>query len=82
VSAAVVAVGAVLRWQAPALAGAVVLSGHAAVQLGPWLVDLAGTAPRWVTLGVVGGFLLILGTSYERRLQQVRDGRSWLVSLR
>ena len=50
--------------------------------LTPWLVGLAGTAPRWVVLAVAGATLFGLGTSYERRLRQAREVRVRLVTMR
>jgi hypothetical protein len=80
--AVVVVVGAVRRLQAPLVLGAIALALHAVVQLGPWIVQLAGTVPRWVVLSLAGALLLGLGTTYERRLKQVRDVRLMVTGMR
>jgi hypothetical protein len=81
-AAAVVLAGAVLRWQAPLLAGAATLGVHALVQLAPWLAAAYQALPRWVVLGCLGALLLAVGATYERRLQQVRLARHRLLALR
>lgn len=80
--AAVVVAGAVLRLQGPLVLGAVALAVHAVVQLGPWVVQLAGTVPRWVGLSLAGALLLALGTTYERRLKQAHDAQLMIASMR
>ena len=79
---AVLLAGAVLRWQAPLLAGALALGVHALVQLAPWLAQAYQALPRWLVLGALGVLLLAVGATYEQRLQQVRLARHRLLALR
>lgn len=72
VALAVLAVGAVRRLQAPALLGAAVLAVDAFVQLSPFLAAAYDVAPRWVSIGVVGLFLLGAGATYEQRVRDLR----------
>lgn len=59
--AAVATVGAWRRLLAPLVIGAVAALFAALSQLGPWAVGL----PRWLTIGVVGAGLLVVGARFE-----------------
>lgn len=56
------------RLQAPLVLGGAVLALDAVILLGPY----AAAAPRWVSIGGAGLVLLVLGTTFERRLRDVR----------
>jgi hypothetical protein len=77
-SAAVLALGARLRWQALVVIGATSAALVAVSQLGPYAVGL----PRWLTLGVTGAVLLVLGARYERSRMEARRAAQWLSGLR
>ena len=68
VAAAVVAAGAQLRLAALLEVGGTAMLLVVASVLGPHIVVL----PRWVSLGTVGAALLVLGSTWERRLQEMR----------
>lgn len=75
---ALVLVGAALRWQAPLLVGAVV---GAALVLREWAPH-AGLVPPWVWIAAAGTALLVVGVTWERRLQDLRGGADYLARLR
>ena len=77
-SAATLALGVRLRWQSPVLTGAVGLAVDAVAQLGPYAVGL----PRWLSFGVVGLTLLLLGARYEQRRRDASQAVRWVVALR
>ncbi|RKS75622.1 hypothetical protein CLV35_2099 [Motilibacter peucedani] len=77
-AALVTVVGARTRLAAPLLIGAGVLAVDALAQVGPAVAAL----PRWVVVGALGALLVALGTTYERRLRQVRALTTRLHSLR
>ncbi|MBA3745631.1 hypothetical protein, partial [Sporichthya sp.] len=56
------------RLQAPLVLGGAVLAVDALIQLGP----VAAGLPRWVSIGGAGLVLLVLGTTFERRLRDLR----------
>ena len=56
------------RLQAPLVLGGAVLALDALIQLGP----VAAGLPRWVSIGGAGLVLLVLGTTFERRLRDLR----------
>ena len=72
---ATVVVGAHWRLQAPLGLGAGVLVWLALDQLGPALAELTAELPRWLPLALGGVVLLVLGSTYERRLVQLRHAR-------
>jgi len=47
-------------------------------QLGPYAVGL----PRWLSFGVVGLALLLLGARYEQRRRNARQAAQWMAHLR
>lgn len=65
---AVLLVGARLRWIAPLLAGGAVVLVLAVLNIAPY----AAALPRWVLFGTVGALLLLLGITWEKRLQSAR----------
>ncbi|HUR72696.1 MAG TPA: hypothetical protein VMZ00_00365 [Sporichthya sp.] len=56
------------RLQAPLVLGGAVLALNALIQLVPY----AAAVPRWVSIGSAGLLLLVLGTTFERRLRDLR----------
>jgi len=68
VGASLVAVGAQLRLACPLTAGGLAVAAVVLRVLGPQVAEL----PRWLTLGVLGAALLVLGSTWERRLQDAR----------
>jgi hypothetical protein len=81
-AAAVLVAGVVRRLRGPVLIGAAALTVHAVAQLGPWVVRTAADMPRWLSLAVVGVLVLGLGTTYERRLRELKAVRLSLSGLR
>ena len=72
---ALLAVGALLKWQAPFVAGSSVLVLIALVELGPYVAEVH----RWVLIGLTGLLLFAVGATWEKR---VRDGRAALSYVR
>jgi hypothetical protein len=68
--------GAWRRLQAPVALGAGTVVLVALHELGPDVLRLAGTLPRWVPLAVAGALLVGLGISYERRLGDLHRARA------
>lgn len=75
---AFLAFGIVQRWSAPFLAGAVTTGVLALRHLGP----VADALPRWISLGVVGLALLVVGVSWEQRQRDLRAAARYLGALR
>jgi hypothetical protein len=74
---AVLVVGALRRWQALVVLGAVTAVVVALSQLLPYAVLL----PRYLTLGSLGILLLAVGARYEQRRADARHAVSWLASM-
>jgi hypothetical protein len=74
---AVTLYGAWSRQQAPLVIGGAVLAVDAIAQLAPY----AAALPRWVSIGAVGFLLLALGTTYERRMRDLRTLADRLTQL-
>ncbi|MCW2510382.1 MAG: conserved rane protein of unknown function [Modestobacter sp.] len=72
-----VVVGTLLHRQAPFVLGACALAFVVVTRLGPY----APLLPTWVTLAAAGLLLLVLGATYERRLQQAREAVAWVAQL-
>jgi len=70
-------VGLRLRWQALIAPATACLCAVVFAQLEPYAVG----APRWLTLAMVGVLLIVTGARYERRLEDARSLRAWLVGL-
>ncbi|MGW0606799.1 SCO7613 C-terminal domain-containing membrane protein [Streptomyces sp. NPDC002640] len=75
---AVTVAGAVRRLQAPLVLGGTVLVLDALHELAPYLVHALGALPRWAPPAAAGLLLLLLGTTYERRLRDARRAREAL----
>jgi hypothetical protein len=74
---ALVAVGTLAHRQAPFVLGAGALAFIAATRLGRY----APLLPPWITLAAAGLVLLVLGATYERRLQQAREAVAWVAQM-
>lgn len=74
VAAAVLGAGVVLRWGAPVIAGAAVLLLLVLANVGPTALGL----PRWILIAVAGLVLLLVGTTWEKR---VAEGRALVARL-
>lgn len=74
---AVLVVGALRRWQALVVLGAVAAAVVTLSQLLPYAVLL----PRYLTLGSLGVLLLAVGARYEQRRADARQAVSWLASM-
>jgi hypothetical protein len=82
VAAGVVLAGVRVRLAAPVVVGSVVLAAHTLAQLGPALVELGTSVPRWTVLAAVGALLLLEGATYERQVSRLRAAAVRLASLR
>lgn len=76
-AAAVTAFGTSTHRQAPFLLGAFSLAVAVIGRLAPY----APLLPRWLTLGLAGLVLLLLGATYERRLKQAREAVAWIARM-
>ncbi|GAA2126711.1 SCO7613 C-terminal domain-containing membrane protein [Nocardioides bigeumensis] len=70
--------GAAMRWSAPLLVGAGVGLVLVLREWGPY----AAAVPPWVVIGVAGSLLLVVGVTWEARLQELRRGAAYLARLR
>jgi hypothetical protein len=71
--------GVRLRWTAPVVFGAVA-GGLLALRLAaPYVGD---AVPRWVLIGAAGALLIATGVTWERRLQEARQLRAYVLGLR
>jgi type VI protein secretion system component VasK len=77
-AAALTVAGTLLHRQAPFVVGAATLLVVTVGRLAPYTPLL----PRWITLGVVGLLLLLVGATYERRRQQAREAVAWVGQMR
>ncbi len=76
---ALVLAGARLRWTAPVVFGAAA-GGLLVLRLAaPYIGD---TVPRWVLIGAAGALLIATGVTWERRLREARQLRSYVLGLR
>jgi len=78
---ATVLLGARGRLQAPLAVGAAVLGVLAMHELGPALVGVTAELPRWLPLAAGGALLLAVGSTYERRLADLRRARDAFTRL-
>ncbi|PZA18995.1 SCO7613 C-terminal domain-containing membrane protein, partial [Modestobacter versicolor] len=76
-AAALVVAGTLLHRQAPFVLGAGALAFVVVSRLGPY----APLVPTWVALAAAGLVLLVLGATYERRLQQAREAVAWVAQM-
>jgi hypothetical protein len=70
--------GVALRWSAPLVVGAVVGSLLVVRELAPY----AAQVPTWLTIGVSGALLLVVGITWESRIQDARRASRYLTALR
>ncbi|HWI43685.1 MAG TPA: hypothetical protein VNS81_08690 [Nocardioides sp.] len=75
---ALMLLGARLRWSAPLLAGSAV----GTVLVLRELAAFPGEIPTWVWIGLAGTLLVVVGTTWERRLVEVRQAVGYLGRLR
>jgi hypothetical protein len=73
---ATVLLGARARLRAPLAVGAAVLGVLALHELGPALAGLTADLPRWLPPALGGALLLAVGSTYERRLADLRRARA------
>lgn len=78
---ATVLLGARTRLQAPLVVGAAVLGVLAVHELGPALAGLTAELPRWLPPALGGALLLAVGSTYERRLAELRRARDAFTRL-
>ncbi|WP_419183846.1 SCO7613 C-terminal domain-containing membrane protein, partial [Streptomyces albidus (ex Kaewkla and Franco 2022)] len=70
--------GARWRLQAPLLLGGATLVAVGVHELGPYVAQVAGLLPRWLTIALAGLLLVVAGATYERRLEEARRlKRAW-----
>ena len=70
--------GAAVRWGAPVTVGAAVGTLLVLRELAPY----AAQVPTWLTIGVSGALLLIVGITWESRMNDVRRASHYLTALR
>jgi hypothetical protein len=70
--------GTLLHRQAPFVLGAGTLLLVVVGRLAPYTPLL----PWWVTLGIPGLLLFVVGATYERRRQQAREAVAWVAQMR
>jgi cell division protein FtsW (lipid II flippase) len=76
---ALVGAGLQLRWTAPVAVGAVVGALTVLRLAAPYIGD---TVPRWVLIGSAGALLILMGVTWERRLQEARQVMGYVRALR
>ena len=74
-----VVTGARLRWTAPLLLGAVVGTVEVVRLAAPYVGD---AVPRWVLIGSAGALLIVMGVTWERRVQEARRVMGYVQGLR
>ncbi|MET1132792.1 MAG: hypothetical protein ABWX60_05160, partial [Aeromicrobium sp.] len=74
VAAAFLAAGLVLRWGAPVIAGSAVLLVLVLANVGPTALGLQ----RWILIAIAGLILLVVGTTWEKR---VAEGRALMLRI-
>jgi hypothetical protein len=82
VAAGIALAGGHARLLAPLLLGGAVAIMDAGHELAPAVRQLAGLAPRWVPIAVMGVVLLAVGASYEARLRDLGRLRAVLGQMR
>ncbi|MTB86943.1 hypothetical protein H9L21_08760 [Aeromicrobium senzhongii] len=78
VAAACLAAGVVLRWGAPVVAGSAVLLLVVLANVGPTALALQ----RWILIAAAGLVLLVVGTTWEKRVAEGRALVARLAALR
>ncbi|KOG38866.1 SCO7613 C-terminal domain-containing membrane protein [Streptomyces decoyicus] len=74
-------VGVRTRLQAPLVVGSGVLVLVGVHELAPTVVQVLGLVPRWVPLAAAGLLLLLLGATYEKRIDEARRLRDTVRSM-
>ncbi|MBZ4020768.1 SCO7613 C-terminal domain-containing membrane protein [Streptomyces purpurogeneiscleroticus] len=74
-------VGVRTRLQAPLVVGSGVLLLVGMHELAPTVVQVLGLLPRWVPLAAAGLLLLLLGATYEKRIDEARRLRDTVRSM-
>jgi hypothetical protein len=70
--------GAALRWGAPLVVGAAVGTLLVLRELAPY----AAGVPSWLTIGISGAVLLVVGITWESRMTDVRRASHYVAALR
>jgi hypothetical protein len=70
--------GAGLRWSAPLVVGSVVGAVLVLRELAPY----AAAVPTWVSIGISGAVLLLVGITWESRMNDVRRASHYVAALR
>jgi len=70
--------GAALRWSAPLVVGSVVGALLVLRQLAPY----AAAVPTWVSIGISGAVLLLVGITWESRMKDVHRASHYVAALR
>jgi hypothetical protein len=70
--------GTVLRLTAPLVVGATVGTLLVLRELAPY----AAQVPTWLSIGVAGAVLLVVGITWESRMSDVRRASRYVASLR
>ena len=70
--------GAALRWSAPLVVGSVVGALLVLRELAPY----AAAVPTWVSIGISGAVLLLVGITWESRMNDVRRASHYVAALR
>ncbi|USA04735.1 hypothetical protein NCG97_35500 [Streptomyces lydicamycinicus] len=77
----VTVVGVRARLQAPLVVGGGVLVLVGLHELAPTVVQVFGLLPRWVPVAAAGLLLLLLGATYEKRIDEARRLRDTVRSM-
>ncbi len=78
VAAITLAAGVALRWGAPVVGGAAVIVVLLLVNIGP----TAAAMPRWILIALAGLVLLVVGTTWEKRVAEGRAVVARILALR
>jgi hypothetical protein len=70
--------GAALRWSSPLVVGASVGGLRVLRELAPYAAEV----PTWLTIGASGALLLVVGTTWESRMNDVRQASRYVAALR
>ncbi|MFF3543763.1 SCO7613 C-terminal domain-containing membrane protein [Streptomyces platensis] len=74
-------VGVRTRLQAPLAVGGCVLVLVGLHELAPTVAQVFGLLPRWVPVAAAGLLLLLLGATYEKRIDEARRLRDTVRSM-